>query len=179
VKLNKAALLSIEFAAITLIALALCIIPSAPSTANSQLLIKPVEGVINREYSPQHTGVDICAMSGAYVFAAATGMVWDTRIESFPGDLRADGSGNYVIIQHKPGDFNRVGGYCPSEEWTKYMHLDKVYVQPGQYVQQGIIIGTVGNTGDTSSSLGLHLHFEIQENGYYGEAVNPRYYIDF
>ncbi len=178
-KLNRAALLSAEFAAVALIALTLCVFSSAPSTANSQLLIKPVDGIITYEYGPQHKGVDICAASGAYVFAAATGMVWDTRIESYPSDLRDDGAGNFVVIQHKPGDFNKVGGYCPGEEWTKYMHLDKVYVQPGQYVQQGIIIGTVGNTGDTSSSTGLHLHFEIQENGYYGEPVNPRYYIDF
>ena len=86
----------------------------------------------------------------------------------------AGGAGNYIVIQHKPGDSNQYRRYCPPEEWTFYFHLDQVSVQVGQWVSQGQMIGRVGKTGNAS---GYHLHFEIREGARYGTSFNPREYI--
>ena len=50
---------------------------------------------------------------------------------------------------------------------TRYMHMKKVLVKPGQKVKRGDRIGLSGNTG---RSTGPHLHFEIWINN---QAVNP------
>ena len=55
--------------------------------------------------------------------------------------------GNVLMIQH-------IAGF-----YTKYGHLDQVYVKEGEVVVQGQQIGTMGNTG---LSTGHHLHFEIR-----------------
>jgi murein DD-endopeptidase MepM/ murein hydrolase activator NlpD len=54
--------------------------------------------------------------------------------------------GNYIVIVHK--------NYS-----TLYAHLDKMYVAPGAQVAKGQHIGLVGNTG---TSTGPHLHFEVR-----------------
>ena len=49
------------------------------------------------------------------------------------------------------------------------MHMDKVYVRPGQTVSRGQKIGTMGNTGNvfpipaygSNSVAGTHLHFGV------------------
>ncbi len=58
--------------------------------------------------------------------------------------------GNVVIIDHGHGVF------------SQYAHLSEFYVQPGQFVERGQLIGAAGATGRTN---GPHLHFEIIVNG--------------
>ena len=67
--------------------------------------------------------------------------------------------GRYVIIDHGHG------------KMTRYAHLDKVLVQPGQSITRNTVIGTVGDTG---KSTGPHLHYEVLVAG---APVNPENFI--
>jgi len=97
-----------------------------------------------------HDGLDFSAPKGTPVYASADGVV---RYASWNG-----GYGRMVIIDHKYG-FE-----------TRYGHLNKFLVRPGQTVKRGEKIGEVGNTGLTTAS---HLHYEVHLNG---KPVNPQYY---
>jgi murein DD-endopeptidase MepM/ murein hydrolase activator NlpD len=86
-----------------------------------------------------HSGVDLGAPMGAPVVATGSGIVVSS------GWL--GGYGKAVVIQH-----NGV-------QQTLYGHLSEVFVQPGQRIEQGMAIGRVGSTGN---STGPHLHFETR-----------------
>ena len=86
-----------------------------------------------------HDGVDIVARSGTPIIAAADGTV--TRVM----DQGKKGYGRRIDITH-------VDGFM-----TRYAHLSRWIVKPGQKVRKGQIIGYSGNTG---ASSGAHLHFE-------------------
>ncbi|HNE78082.1 MAG TPA: M23 family metallopeptidase, partial [Solirubrobacterales bacterium] len=60
------------------------------------------------------------------------------------------GYGNYTCIDHGSGLS------------TCYGHQSSFAVSAGQSVSQGDVIGYSGNTG---SSTGPHLHFEVRING--------------
>jgi murein DD-endopeptidase MepM/ murein hydrolase activator NlpD len=84
-----------------------------------------------------HAGLDIGAPMGAPVVAAASGTVVSAGWNG--------GYGKAITIQH-----NGV-------QQTLYGHLSEVFVQPGQTIERGTVIGRVGSTGN---STGPHLHFE-------------------
>jgi murein DD-endopeptidase MepM/ murein hydrolase activator NlpD len=65
----------------------------------------------------------------------------------------AGGYGNHVIIDHG-------NGYK-----TLYAHMDYLTVSQGQYVSQGEAIGRMGATGRVYGRTGIHLHFEVHQNG--------------
>ena len=59
----------------------------------------------------------------------------------------------------------------PQPQRTLYGHLSELYVEPGDVVQQGEVIGRVGSTG---LSTGPHLHFELRRpRGTGWVAVDP------
>jgi murein DD-endopeptidase MepM/ murein hydrolase activator NlpD len=105
-----------------------------------------------RGYRHLHSGMDI-GVAYKSVRAARDGQVM------FAGYLGSYGKA--VIIRHE-------GGFK-----TLYAHLSKTHVRPGQFVKAGGRIATSGNTG---SSTGAHLHFEVIKNN---RAVNPRRYVRF
>jgi murein DD-endopeptidase MepM/ murein hydrolase activator NlpD len=88
-----------------------------------------------------HSGVDFRAATGTPVRATAPGIV------TYAG--RQGGYGNVIEIQHPRGIS------------TRYAHLSHIAVQPGQQVQPGQAIGSVGSTG---RSTGPHLHYELEIN---------------
>lgn len=88
-----------------------------------------------------HSGTDLGAPTGTPVLAVHEGRVLES------GNL--GGYGLTVILQHPP-----------NQKQTLYAHLSELFVNPGEWVEQGEVIGLVGSTGN---STGPHLHFEILE----------------
>lgn len=101
-----------------------------------------------------HSGLDFAAKQGTDVFATADGTV---SVAS-----RKSGYGNCVDIEH---------GY---NYLTRYAHLSRITVAPGQTVKRGEKIGEVGSTG---KSTGPHLHYEVR---FKDEPQNPvnYYFLD-
>jgi len=99
-----------------------------------------------------HKGIDIAThRSGDPVVATADGQVVTAEW--------AYDFGNYIIIRHKHGYY------------TRYAHLQAFRVSVGQRVQQGEVIGYIGNTG---ISTGPHLHYEVHIGS---DVVDPYRYI--
>jgi murein DD-endopeptidase MepM/ murein hydrolase activator NlpD len=106
------------------------------------------------DYVPEanHPGIDIDGEEGDPVYASDSGVIVYAGWNDW-------GYGNVIVVNHGNG-------------WqTLYAHLHDYYVTCGQSVWQGNVIGTIGNTGN---STGSHLHFELMING---ERVNPHNYL--
>jgi len=106
----------------------------------------PIDG--SREF---HKGVDIVAPGGTPVRASADGLVTAAG--------RMAGYGAMIHLAH---------GYGMA---TRYGHLSRVMVVPGQRVKRGDVIGLVGSTG---RSTGPHLHYEVFRAG---NQIDPRKYL--
>jgi murein DD-endopeptidase MepM/ murein hydrolase activator NlpD len=98
-----------------------------------------------------HKGLDFTAPKGSPVYATGDGRV---SMAYFSGSY-----GNVIYIDH---------GF---DYETRYAHLYKFNVRPGQFVKRGELIGYVGNTG---ISVSPHLHYEVF---YKGQAVNPIHFF--
>jgi murein DD-endopeptidase MepM/ murein hydrolase activator NlpD len=99
-----------------------------------------------------HEGMDIAAQTGTPVMAPADGVV-----------IRAGfgtGYGNVVELSH---------GYGIK---TIFGHNSRLNVKIGQRVKRGDVISYVGDSG---SSTGPHLHYEVRLNGL---PVNPVRYLN-
>jgi len=102
-----------------------------------------------------HSGVDfgICSETNPFdIYAAASGIV------VFAGPLTV--RGNATIIDHGWGIF------------TGYWHQEEIYVNVGDTVQAGQLIGKIGDTGRVT---GPHLHWEVWANGV---QVDPLDWLD-
>ena len=102
-----------------------------------------------------HDGIDICAEAGTQVVAAASGTVIAVDED--------DRLGVNIRIEH-------AGGYI-----TTYASLHpETFVEVGDTVSAGDVIGTVGNTSLSEAALGAHLHFSVSKNG---ELIDPAAYL--
>ena len=77
-------------------------------------------------------------------------------------------AGNVIHVQ----DMNSDMAY-------RYLHVAASYVEVGDIVKRGDIIGVVGTTGNASSegSAGSHLHIEARPDYNNGDAVDPEPYL--
>lgn len=108
-----------------------------------------------------HAGIDISrSRMNDVIIAAADGVVSSVTYNS-------GGYGKYLIINHGVAD-NGIA-YA-----TLYAHCNSIAVSAGQSVQKGQVIAYMGNTGNVSGATGIHLHFEIRENG---SPKNPENYF--
>jgi Peptidase family M23 len=99
-----------------------------------------------------HHGIDMAAVKGTPVKVARSGTVIEACFQA--------GYGNTVVVQHS--DILQ----------TRYAHLHTIRAYVGQKIKQGVIVGTVGETGfiRKKGKDGSHLHFEVYEKG---KRVNP------
>jgi murein DD-endopeptidase MepM/ murein hydrolase activator NlpD len=104
-------------------------------------------------YSRPHTGVDWAHKVGTPIIAAGNGTVIKSEWDS--------GYGRRVELQH-------TNGYV-----TAYSHMSSFAkgISPGKRVQQGQVIGYVGNSG---LSTGPHLHYEVIINGSFVDPLKIR-----
>ncbi len=110
-------------------------------------MVWPMSGRITQRYWEGHRAIDIAAPRGTPILAADGGTVVAAHT--------ARGYGRMVVIDHGNG------------LQTLYAHMDAYYVQVGQSVARGAMIGRCGSTGN---STGPHLHFEVRRGG---SLLNP------
>jgi murein DD-endopeptidase MepM/ murein hydrolase activator NlpD len=120
--------------------------------AGSGSFIWPTSGYISQYPVWYHMALDIANPGSPPVIAADSGTV------SYASCL-GWGYGCHIIVDHNNG-FQ-----------TLYAHLSSIGVSVGQGVGKGSTIGTMGSTG---MSTGIHLHFEIRQNG---ALLDPQPYL--
>lgn len=95
-----------------------------------------------------HLGTDYAAAPGTEVMATARGRVVTAGWNG--------GYGKMIEVEH------------PNGYRTRYAHLSRILVRPGQRVGKRQVIGRVGSTG---LATGPHLHYELLRAGHH---INPR-----
>jgi murein DD-endopeptidase MepM/ murein hydrolase activator NlpD len=110
-----------------------------------------------------HFGQDFNAPYGTEVYATGAGKV-------ITAGWSSNGFGNHVIIDHGYG-YQSI-----------YGHLSKINVPVGMNVKRGDLIGLSGNSGTSS---GPHLHYQINLNGnhqnalyFFSDDLSPEEYIE-
>lgn len=123
--------------------------------------IAPVKGILTSHFGDRvdpftgheafHDAIDIAAPVGRPIHATADGIVTHAG--------PSGGLGRAVFLSHGFGIA------------TRYGHMSRVIVHPGERVKRGQVIGYVGTTG---RSTGYHVHYEVRLDGH---PVNPLPYI--
>jgi len=98
-----------------------------------------------------HNGLDISSAKGTPIVAPADGTVIKRGYDKYLGKFLKIDHGRKIV--------------------TTYGHLSAYNVSPGQKVERGDIIASMGNTG---LSTGHHLHYMIKVKD---RCVNPLHYI--
>jgi len=134
---------------------------SGSFSKNKGRLNWPVAGTILHEYGKfrnpklktvlNNTGVDIRAELGSNIRCVFSGIVSLITYMS--------GFGNMIIVDHN------------DSYYTVYAHLDQVLVNTGDFIDDGDVIGTVGESG---SLEGPKLHLEIYANN---KTENPEIWL--
>ena len=109
-----------------------------------------------------HKGIDVVGKDYTcdYIRAHSKGVVIGVRKDC--NNFENGSYGNYVILDHGNGYQTLYG----------HMEYGSVHVNVGDSVNEGEVIGYMGNTGE---SFGAHLHFEVRHNG---NRIDPYSYIN-
>ncbi|MEJ5351186.1 MAG: M23 family metallopeptidase [Melioribacteraceae bacterium] len=104
--------------------------------------------ILNGKPHNIHNGIDFSTNEGDSVYAITDGIV---RLagENFYFN------GNFVLLDHGQG-LSSI-----------YLHLSKIFVQNGQRIKKGEVIGLAGSTG---RSTGPHLHLGVQ---WFNKRIDP------
>lgn len=102
-----------------------------------------------------HLGIDLGCDRGTPVYATGDAVVQRTDMGE-----PTRGYGRQILLNHKFG------------YQTRYAHLSKILVKPGDKVLRGQVIGETGNTGGSTAP---HLHYEVIRMG---TPVNPINYFN-
>jgi murein DD-endopeptidase MepM/ murein hydrolase activator NlpD len=129
----------------------------------TQDFILPAKGRISGVYGSQrifngqpkrpHFGLDIANKTGTPIIAPASGIVRLAHNDMYY-------SGGTLILDH---------GYGVS---STFIHLSKLHVTEGQYIEQGELIGEIGATGRVT---GPHLDWRIN---WFKERLDPALLVD-
>ena len=131
----------------------------------TQPVLAPIVSAFRTAQRPTHNGVDLGAGRGTRIRAAAEGTVTVMRCNIVPASHGCDvdgspdlqGCGWYVDVEHA------------SAVVTRYCHmLSRPYVEVGQRVAAGQVLGMVGSSGRSS---GAHLHYEVHRGGDHSSGV--------
>lgn len=127
----------------------------------------PLSGELQRDYSGEelawdetmqdwrnHRGVDIASNEGDEVDTAAPGVVVESKKDEMYGYM--------VVVDHQDG------------VTTVYKNLESVVVETGDTLDEGQMIGKVGNSSAFEMAQNPHLHFEVLKDDAY---VNPLEFI--
>ena len=127
-------------------------------------ILKTGEIQITQRYKLLHKALDIVKYKSQVddIIAHSEGKVvfCQTGHKNNKGATGNASYGNCVKIDHGHG-------YS-----TLYAHLATVKVKNGEKVEQGQVIGTMGNTGN---SYGMHLHFEVRLDN---KRIDPVPYLE-
>jgi len=122
--------------------------PSSAAPLVGKIFIYPTRGSITQGYHAGHYAIDIADRSMPPIWSPAGGTITKVSTGTWGG-----GYGNHVVVDH--------GGGLKS----LYAHMDSVNVSNGQWVNQGDVLGVMGNTGRVYGATGIHLHWEVIQDG--------------
>ncbi len=139
--------------------------PSADPVAGGGLMLWPTVGPVTSSFGMRvdpitgtwrmHSGTDFGAPCGSPIRAAAAGTVVQTTWHP--------SYGNRLVVEH--------GGVLGGDLRTAYNHAQGYFVQAGDTVSAGQVVGAIGSTGD---STGCHLHFMVYKAG---SITDPMSYL--
>jgi murein DD-endopeptidase MepM/ murein hydrolase activator NlpD len=129
--------------------------PSDFSAASGGLIWPLPIRSITQYYWSQHRALDISDGKRPQFWASQDGVVELSGWQS--------AYGRTIVVNHGNGIK------------TRYAHASELYVNAGETVTKGQVIGRVGNTGRVYGATGNHLHYEVTKNGV---KVNPLDYVD-
>ncbi len=122
-----------------------------------KMFIFPTLGSTTQGFRSGHYALDIGNRAMPPIWAASGGTVVKASSGTWGG-----GYGTHVIVDHGNG------------VKSLYAHMDSLNVSEGQWINQGDVIGVMGNTGRVYGATGIHLHWEVIVNGV---KVNPNNYF--
>jgi murein DD-endopeptidase MepM/ murein hydrolase activator NlpD len=114
-------------------------------------------GAVNSIHTIAHTGIDLATFGGTPLPSVSDGIV--EKVYHL-GTCHTCNIGNGIKIE------------TPEGSEIIYGHLSKTFVNEGQHIHIGQIIGETGNSGN---STGFHLHLGEKINGHF---VDPSHYVD-